>query len=488
MMNPQIPDQTTNLANCLEIDEVIHTISELTRKTFNGGYLYRGEPKCYPRVESTLYRHYDDIDSQQFNIETVQNELLNMAKGFTSETDKDEILAQLQHYGHSTNLVDFTTDLNVALFFACDGQPDEDGRVVLLKGTNPHIVRSHSPANRVVAQKSVFVRPPEGYVEPDDVFKIHSHLKQPILQYLNDCHGITWSTIYNDLHGFIRHRAAHRSAYAEFVRGIALQENGKVQKAIKRFSESLRLNPQIPLTYVRRAISYSSLHDHKSALKDLDAAIALSTQDANFRYVRGITYMEMGQYDAAILDLDNAIELDREYVDAYIERGIAFSKKGEAIAAIRDFDKVVELDPSNPRAYELRGREYSLIKDYDRAIRDFGKLIKLDENNPKAFSLRGYSKVYKGDYDDAVQDFDTAIELDQEQGFPYAGRAMARIAQSLWDQAEKDLERAQLKGTDISLAFQATFLPFPNTRHDFEEEHGVKLPGNIAEMLGANEE
>ena len=110
------------------------------------------------------------------------------------------------------------------------------------------------------------------------------------------------------------------------------------------------------------------------------------------------------------------------------------------------------------------------------------------KTTPRHSALRGYSKVYKGDYDDAVQDFDTAIELDQEQGFPYAGRAMARIAQSLWDQAEKDLERAQLKGTDISLAFQATFLPFPNTRHDFEEEHGVKLPGNIAEMLGANEE
>ena len=146
MMNPQIPDQTmnqtTNLANCLEIDEVIHTISELTRKTFNGGYLYRGEPKCYTRVESTLYRHYDDIDSQQFNIETVQNELLNMAKGFTSETDKDEILAQLQHYGHCTNLVDFTTDLNVALFFACDGQPR--------RGRSGRPSKRHEPPHREI--------------------------------------------------------------------------------------------------------------------------------------------------------------------------------------------------------------------------------------------------------------------------------------------------------------------------------------------------
>ena len=35
------------------------------------------------------------------------------------------ILTQLQHYESQTNLIDFTTDFNIALFFACDGQPGE---------------------------------------------------------------------------------------------------------------------------------------------------------------------------------------------------------------------------------------------------------------------------------------------------------------------------------------------------------------------------
>ena len=43
------------------------------------------------------------------------------------------IFTQLQHYESQTNLIDFTTDFHIALFFACDGQPGENGRVILQK-------------------------------------------------------------------------------------------------------------------------------------------------------------------------------------------------------------------------------------------------------------------------------------------------------------------------------------------------------------------
>ena len=489
-MNSKMPEDTIsedfNPTNVPGVDEVLETIACLTRLTFRTGYLYRGEPKRFPRVSSKLYRHYEDIDSQHFNIETVQNELLDVAKGFTSETDNNEILAQLQHFGYSTNLVDFTTDLNVALFFACDSEPDEDGRIVFLKSGNPNVVKSQSPANRVVAQKSVFVRPPQGYIEPDHVSTIPSHLKQPILQYLDDCHGIRWATIYNDLHGFIRHSAAHESAYAELARGITLQENKEDQLAIRHFSEGLRLNPQSPWTYVRRGASYMSLKEYESALADFGSALELRQQDPKLYYLRGMAYQEIGRHDLAIHDFDSAVELDLEGVDAYMERGVAWKEKGEHIAAIRDFDKVLELNPDNPRAYELRGDAFSLTKDHDRAIRDFSKSIDLAPGRPAPFSLRGRSKIAKGDYEDAIQDFDAAIELDQEHGFAYAGRAMARFPQSSWDQAKSDLETALLKGADIKLLFRATFLPFRSRLHDFEEKYDVKLPNEIIEILGVD--
>ena len=68
-----------------------------------------------------------------------------------------EILTELQHYGGKTNLIDFITDYFIAIFFACDGHPNEDGRVILLQRTNEIesiIIRPQNPRHRVIAQKA----------------------------------------------------------------------------------------------------------------------------------------------------------------------------------------------------------------------------------------------------------------------------------------------------------------------------------------------
>ena len=125
-------------------------LEELRTKSSGGGYIYRGENKCHPIVSSSLYREFD-IQDDNFDIELVEKEMLNDAKKHVGELAQDsraedtedpenteipidlERLTELQHYGGKTNLIDFTTDYLIALFFACDGKPEEHGRVILQK-------------------------------------------------------------------------------------------------------------------------------------------------------------------------------------------------------------------------------------------------------------------------------------------------------------------------------------------------------------------
>ena len=80
--------------------------------------------------------------------------------------------------------------------------------------------------HRIIAQKSVFIRPPAGFVKPNDVITIPAHLKQPILSYVQKHHGIFTDTIYNDLHGFIRNQDMHQIAGIEFYDGSIQQKAG----------------------------------------------------------------------------------------------------------------------------------------------------------------------------------------------------------------------------------------------------------------------
>ena len=105
-------------------------------------------------------------------------------------SDELEILTELQHYGGKTNLIDFTTDYLIAIFFACDSHPTKDGRVILLEKTEliekTMIVRPQDPQHRVIAQKSIFLYPPDGVIDvPDDnIVYIPAYLKQRLLEFL----------------------------------------------------------------------------------------------------------------------------------------------------------------------------------------------------------------------------------------------------------------------------------------------------------------
>ena len=245
-----------------QLSRVLEKIQEIAEKSADGDYIYRGEPEHYEKVSSSLYRKYSDIDTEHFDIEIIQNEILEAAKRYTSETDDFEILTELQHYGGATNLIDFTTDCLIALFFACDGSDflEKDGRVILLQKTkkvNEWIKFPQNPRNRIIAQKSIFARPPCGFIEPDHVINIPKNLKTPMLKYLRKQHGISTDTIYNDLHGFIRYQNVHQSAYAEFYTGLTCQNERDYPKAIEHYSKAIELNPRLTSAYVYRGIARS---------------------------------------------------------------------------------------------------------------------------------------------------------------------------------------------------------------------------------------
>ena len=224
------------------VDEILRKIEE---KADTGEYLYRGEPEHYQedpyygKVSSNLYRVFleddeFDVEAEQFDIEVIEAEILEMAKLFTRKTVNElERLAEIQHYGGKTNLIDFTEDYLVALFMACDGpldSLDQDGRLIMQKKEliDTYIKNPYEPVNRVIAQKSVFVRHPSGFIQPneDDVINVPAVLKKPIQVHLKRSHGISVETIYNDVHGFVRHQRLNPEIYGTIYRGLAQKQQG----------------------------------------------------------------------------------------------------------------------------------------------------------------------------------------------------------------------------------------------------------------------
>ena len=289
------------------IDDIIN---EIKRKSEHGDYIYRGERQPHCKVSSALYREYEKIDIEEFDLREAQSEMLDAAKLHVGEPHQDifedhrqsitsldpdpiltadeiEILTELQHYGGKTNLIDFTTDYLIAIFFACAGHPEEDGHVILLQQITEEIekmiIRPQNPERRVIAQKSIFLYPREGFIKVPDSNKvtIPATLKEPFLKHLRKYHDISTETIYNDIHGFIRNQNIYQRGSLEYYAGLTFQKRGynaqtdverqeQYKAAIKHYDQSIELQPVYGDDYAYRGECWLHLGKWDEAKKDLN--------------------------------------------------------------------------------------------------------------------------------------------------------------------------------------------------------------------------
>ena len=333
------------------LDEVLEKINEIAKKSTDGDYIYRGEsahheehPYC-GRVTSGLYRHYLEMGVEDVNVEGVQYQILMEAMEYipTEEMEsspgqmhESKLLTKLQHYGDKTNLIDFTTDYLIALFFACDGKPKEPGRVILLPEESEDedlgykFVKRSRTIRRAEAQKSIFVQAPQGFVTPDKdkVVCIPAKLKLALLDYLDKHHDISTKNIYNDLHGFIEKRRLHGKADIEFNKGLtshrraeAAKTNKERQKlyddAITHYTEAIDLNPELTEVSYFRGVAYSNIGDFEAAIQDFDndKVINLDAKDGVVYF--GKAWLRLKEWQKAKADLTTAKKMGVDIIESF---------------------------------------------------------------------------------------------------------------------------------------------------------------------------
>ena len=433
-----------------ELNRILEIIGKIAQRSAGGDYIYRGEPECYEKVSSNLYRKLEAVDLLSLDVERVQKTELDAAKKYTKKTDEFDLLTEIQHFGGKSNLIDFTTDYCIALFFACERFPFKNGRIIL---QNKNAVvknwiqdsRDPDPSSRSQVQKSMFVRPPDGFIKPDKVIIIPKALKQALLKYLKSEHKISTETIYPDLHGFVRSQDIRWDVYAEFGRGVEHQKSKHYQQAVKHFTNVIQLMPEF-------AEAYNS---------------------------RGFAYFLKAELDDAIVDFSKAIELNTDYTEAYNNRSAAYRDKGDFDKAIADSSKAIQRNPDYAPFYYIRGTIYDHKGELNRAIRDYTKAIELNANYTEAYNNRGNVYLRKGEVDKAIEDFNKAIGLNPELAAPYYNRATVWLPLKEWEKAETDLTTAKKRGLDVIAAFHNIYRDVAS----FERRNGFKLPENIVAIL-----
>lgn len=343
--------QDSGPLNTSDLDPVQRVLGEIVRKAAarDDACLFRGEPECYPVVSSGLFRNSPDATNETFDIGRVEQEMLESARQYTTLTDDREILTEIQHFGGKTNLVDFTEDYLIALFFACARGKAKDGRVVLHWAEPDTVVRPERTNNRIVFQKSVFVRPRKGFCRPvahDETVVVLGDLKPGILSFLQRFHGISAATVYNDIHGFIRQQDAVRSNYAVQWR-----------KSLAKPCEDARADVELCLSREIRQVEVPTMrhawHQRGMAYEDPTPSRFHVRWASTPSFPSGNGLFDFTAQEAVAL-FTHVLEQDLcglELEQFHYGRGLARLFQGDTHLAICDFDEALSRNPAMAEAH-----------------------------------------------------------------------------------------------------------------------------------------
>ena len=333
-----------------------------------------------------------------------QNTLLEPARtyGFDSsegQIDSDlQLLAQLQHFGAATGLIDFTWDSLVALWFASsmphDCQCSGKIFVIDLNDTTQFVKVSHSrndqtlhgifplntgpttrqlywepvfrgdAANRVLRQRSVFVagHPTEREV-PQCRILLEIYIpfseKENIRKELDALFGISEQSLFPDVHGYSTANSVSSpipptgNPEVFLFKGSDLYQRGEYGRAIDAYDECLRLEPTQPIAYFLRGNARAQTQDYTGAKGDYDVALqqfgrlsantdpSRTTIHAHYRelaaFNRGNMNYMLGDYQAAIEDYSEAIKHSTP-----TERGVMYFNRANNKVKLENYSDALE--------------------------------------------------------------------------------------------------------------------------------------------------
>nr|WP_244670626.1 caspase family protein [Rhodoplanes elegans] len=218
-------------------------------------------------------------------------------------------------------------------------------------------------------------------------------------------------------------RLGHRGAYAN--RGFAHRRKGDLDQAARDYGEAIRLDPSRPQGYNNLGVVYRLRGELDRAIREYDEAIRRDPKYTSAYNNRGFALVMKGETDRAMRDFDQAITLDPAYSNAYRHRADVLARRGDIRGAMRDYDSAIRLDPKYAAAYRGRGELLARIGDVDRALADLDEAIRFDPADPGAYTARGQVLEQKNESARALSDYRIAVTL-PESSEAKAARDKAR--------------------------------------------------------------
>lgn len=193
-----------------------------------------------------------------------------------------------------------------------------------------------------------------------------------------------------------------------YNQGVALKEQGKPDKAIAQFKETIQLNPLY--TEAHKEYMDIMLQQGKKAeiLEEYQAKVQQHPDSEVYHYLLGRV---LDDIDDQLFEFKKALEINPNYPWGHYGLGHVYFSKGMLSKAIAEYNKVIKIQPNHAAAHYNLGLVYYNQDIVSEAISEYKTTIKIKPNYADAHFNLGNIYTKQGKVSEAIEKYKTTIRV-----------------------------------------------------------------------------
>ena len=177
--------------------------------------------------------------------------------------------------------------------------------------------------------------------------------------------------------------------------GAELGNRGKIDEAIGKFQEAIRINPSFADAHVNLAVAFGVQGKLNDAIPHYAEALRLQPGHRQARNNYAAALEGVGRLDEAVQQYRLSLGMDPNRTDVQAGLGLVLAQQGKLAEALEAERTAVRLAPSSVKAHYGLGAVLAVNHQVEEAVREFNEVLKLDPGNQAAKQALAQLKVGK---------------------------------------------------------------------------------------------
>lgn len=218
--------------------------------------------------------------------------------------------------------------------------------------------------------------------------------------------------------------------------GLIAYQTGNSPRAVELIGAAIDLNPDVAAAHSNLGLALHKLRRLESALDSYERALRLRPDYAEAYRNRGTAQQELDRLEEALQSYDRALALEPDHAATHSNRGNVLRKLSRRVEALQSHDRALSLNPDLAEVHSNRGSTLQDLGRLAEALVSYDRAVVLQPDLAEAHLGRGNTLRKLGRLDEALDGFDRALSLKPDFAQVHAMRgntlqALSRHAEAL---------------------------------------------------------